>query len=146
MSCKNAETHDQWRTTPLRGGLMTLNHLDLHVPNVFQTRDFLTEFLGFKLISSPTAPTIAILEDQDGFVLVLQKQKLDTDRYPAGFHIGFYVEGQSIVDELQTRFKSAGYSPSDIEKSRRGYYFYVPAPGGFLVEINSRSCGGNGCL
>lgn len=117
---------------------MQLNHLDLHVPNVIESREFFINFLDFKLMSAPSSSAIAILEDESEFVLVLQKQKHPDDHYPEGFHIGFYVQEQTEVDERHQRLASSGFKVSKIEQNNRGYFFYVQAPGGFLVEINAR--------
>jgi catechol 2,3-dioxygenase-like lactoylglutathione lyase family enzyme len=117
---------------------MRLNHLDLHVPDVVETRDFFIKFLEFKLVSSPTASALAILEDGAGFVLVLQTQKHPSESYPAGFHIGFSVSERSAVNERRRLMAEAGHRVSEIESNKRGYFFYVHAPGGFFVEINCR--------
>ena len=139
MSDEKVETHDkQAKYAFLLEVLMQLNHLDLHVPDVIETRDFFTRFLGFKLISSPTASTLAILENESQFILVLQKQKSPGETYPDGFHIGFYVSGRSFVDQQHAQFTNAGFQVSRIESNKRGYFFYVHAPGGFFVEINAR--------
>ena len=118
---------------------MKLNHLDLHVPNVLETRDFFVGELGFTLISAPSASTIAILKDEGGFVLVLQKQKHPNEKYPEGFHVGFYVDNRSEVDALHIKFKEKGMKISDIDSNRRGYFFYTYAPGEILIEVNSTS-------
>ena len=58
---------------------MKLNHLDLQVNDVQQTVTFFEDAFGFQLQSNRRSSSIAILSDGDGFVLVLQRKKSETD-------------------------------------------------------------------
>lgn len=54
---------------------MHINHLDLQVDDVQATRVFFERYFGLTLQSNAASPAIAILTDENGFVLVLQKTK-----------------------------------------------------------------------
>lgn len=48
---------------------MSLNHLNLTVPDVQQTRDFFEKYFGFRLLSDQG--NLVVLSDESGFVLTL---------------------------------------------------------------------------
>ncbi|MGI8485167.1 MAG: VOC family protein [Thermomicrobiales bacterium] len=112
---------------------MTINHLNLCVPNVSATRDFFERFLGFQC-ARPN-DSISILVDDSGFVLTMMKAKADDSMtYPGSFHVGFYVE-EAEVHILYARMRTAYVDVGDISTLHRGTMFYVMAPGGVLIEI-----------
>jgi len=115
---------------------MTLNHINLSVPNVIETAGFFEKHFNFKT-QKAKANTIAILEDEVGFVLVLSNfPNTASFDYPADFHIGFYHENKEkvleIFDKLQADDLALTQEPGLI-RDRFGFYFY--APGRILVEI-----------
>lgn len=57
-------------------------------------------------------------------------------KYPGNFHIGFFVESEAKVDEMNRRLKEDGYDVAPPER-RHVYGFYTEAPGGFTVEIGA---------
>ena len=76
---------------------MKLNHLDLAVSNVAETRDFFVSYLGFQVKSEPS-DKMSILSGDDGFVLVISQLKTsDPPKYPGQFHIGFILKS---IDEV----------------------------------------------
>ena len=112
---------------------MTINHLNLCVPDVSVTRDFFERFLGFRC----TRPndSLSILEDDAGFVLTMMKAKPDdTTTYPGSFHVGFYID-EAEVYALHARMQLANIEAGEISTIHRGTMFYVIAPGGVLIEI-----------
>ena len=113
---------------------MKLNHLDLQVPDVQLTAAFLETHLGFEMLSSRQSPAIAILNDRHGFVLVLQRRKPE-ERFPEGFHIGFYLESEAEVLAFWERAEAAGLSPTPIQRNGRGTMTYCRAPGDFAIEV-----------
>ncbi len=117
---------------------MKLNHIDLQVPDVQETAAFFERWLGFTHTSSRTSPAIAILRGEDGFVLVLQRKKDESEQYPDGFHVGFLVEREDIVIDFQRRAREAGLVISDVDRNARGTMAYCHAPGGILVEVSCR--------
>ncbi len=115
---------------------MKLNHLDLQVDDVQTTARFFEELLDFELRSNRCSPAIAILDDRQGFTLVLQRRSAVA--YPEDFHIGFLVDDEATVHAFHARATQAGLSISDVDRNARGVMTYCRAPGGFLVEVSCR--------
>jgi catechol-2,3-dioxygenase len=116
---------------------MNINHLDLQVSDVERHTSFFERLFGLKRVSKPGSPVIAILEDDAGFVLVLQRRK-DTDRFPEGFHLGFYVDGPADVERLRERALNENVAVSGLIQNARGTTIYCTAPDGFWVEVAAR--------
>lgn len=119
----------------LQGNVMKLNHLNLTVTDVLAARDFLERYFGLRRMGGNAG--MAFLSDDDGFVLTLMKAGRATEvTYPGNFHVGFFVESDEIVDEINRRLKDDGF---DVAPPKRyhAYTFYVEAPGGFTVELGS---------
>jgi len=116
---------------------MKLNHLDLHVSNVQETVLFFERFFDLRLTTSRTSPAIAILDDEAGFVLVLQRNPAPS--YPEGFHLGFLVDDAETVRRTQAAAKSAGVEVSDVVVNNRGTMVYFAMPDGYSIEVSHRS-------
>ena len=58
-------------------------------------------------------------EDGWGFVLTLMKAKRTGVAYPGHFHIGFFVESEAKVDEINGRLREDGYDLSPPERVHR---------------------------
>jgi hypothetical protein len=114
---------------------MNLNHLDLQTTDVQALAAFFVEHFELVRRSNDRSPAIAILGDQAGFTLVLQRHAAPS--YPDGFHIGFIHAGVAPVREHHASLASAGLAPSAIEVDNRGTRFYVRAPGELLVEVST---------
>ena len=115
---------------------MRLNHLNLAVPDVSQTREFFETYFGFRCIASPGRDTLAVLEDESGFILNLSNFDKATEvQYPGAFHIGFMLENRERVDEMHERLKSGGFDVKPPRDYHGAWTFYFRAPGGFLVEV-----------
>jgi catechol 2,3-dioxygenase-like lactoylglutathione lyase family enzyme len=124
---------------------MKLNHLNLTVPDVLETRRFLETYFGLQGKVNPYTGqstdegaenrNFAVLFDDEGLVLTLigagKRSKVE---YPETFHIGFIQESEDRVNELYQRLKTDGFN---VEPPKRlhAWTFYVEAPGGFTVEI-----------
>ncbi|RJS21343.1 VOC family protein [Corallococcus sp. H22C18031201] len=117
---------------------MKLNHLDLQVPDVQRSVQFFERYFNFEMCSNRSSPAVAVMEDRHGLVLVLQRLKNPAEKYPEGFHIGFYVEDEALVHEVQAKARADGYEVSDIIRNNRGTMLYFKAPGDLLVEVNCR--------
>ena len=114
---------------------MRLNHLNLTVTDVLVARDFLERYFGLRNMGGNAG--MAFLSDDDGFVLTLMKAGKATEvAYPGNFHVGFFVESDEIVDEVNCRLKDDGFDVAPPEQ-HHAYTFYVEAPGGFTVELGS---------
>jgi catechol 2,3-dioxygenase-like lactoylglutathione lyase family enzyme len=114
---------------------MKLNHLNLTVTDVRAAREFLEKYFGLRSMGGNAG--MAFLSDDDGFVLTLMKAARTTEvAYPGNFHIGFFVESEAKVDEINRRLKDDGYAVASPER-HHAYTFYIEAPGGFSIELGS---------
>ena len=80
---------------------------------------------------------MAFLSDNDGFVLTLMKAGRTTEvKYPGNFHVGFFVESEEKVNEINRRLKDDGF---DVPPPQRLHVwtFYIEAPGGFTIEVGA---------
>ena len=116
---------------------MALNHLNLTVPNVPQTRAFFEKYFGFRpLAGAPQSDTFAVLIDESKFVLSMnnftEAEKVD---YPGAFHIGFRQDSREKVDAIYQRLKADGFDMKAPHEFHGGWTTYFRPPGGFLVEI-----------
>jgi catechol 2,3-dioxygenase-like lactoylglutathione lyase family enzyme len=114
---------------------MKLNHIDLQVPDVQEAVTFFERWFDFKLTTSKSSPAIAILDGDDGFVLVLQRRAVT---YPEDFHIGFLVDSPDTVIDFQRRAREAGLEISDVDCNNRGTMAYLRGPGRVLIEVSCR--------
>ncbi|MGP0063761.1 MAG: VOC family protein [Isosphaeraceae bacterium] len=116
---------------------MRLNHLDLTVPNVAQSRAFFETYLGFRCIVSVSRDDdFAVLTDEAGFALTLNNlDKARPVEYPGGFHIGFMQDSPERVDQFHQRLISDGF---DVESPRldHGAWTFSSAR---LADSSSRS-------
>jgi lactoylglutathione lyase len=124
---------------------MKLNHLNLTVTDVSETRKFLEKYFGLQGQVNPSTGesmeggkenrNFAVLFDDDGLVLTLIGAGKKTPvEYPGTFHIGFIQESEDRVNEINQRLKDDGF---DVQPPQRlhAWRFYVVAPGGFTVEV-----------
>jgi catechol 2,3-dioxygenase-like lactoylglutathione lyase family enzyme len=116
---------------------MRLNHLDLQVPDVPATAQFLAHHFGLSIVSNPRSPAIIIMSDDAGLVLVLQRRR-SGEGYPEGFHIGFLVDDAEAVRQKQAQLTRDGVACSAVEVNSRGVIFYLTAPGDITVEVSWR--------
>jgi lactoylglutathione lyase len=112
-----------------------LNHLNLTVTDVTAAARFLERY--FDLRAGGGNAGMAFLSDDDGFVLTLMKaRRSDPPAYPSTFHIGFFIDREERVDEINRRLKQDGFDVAAPKRSH-AYGFYVQAPGGFTVELGA---------
>jgi catechol 2,3-dioxygenase-like lactoylglutathione lyase family enzyme len=115
---------------------MKLNHLNLAVPNVSETREFFETYFGFRSVMKRDNNTLAVLIGDDGFVLALSNfDKVTEVEYPGAFHIGFMQDSRERVDEIYNRLTSAGFTAEPPREFHGAWTFYLRAPGGFIVEV-----------
>jgi lactoylglutathione lyase len=119
---------------------MSLNHLNLTVPDVAQTRAFFEKYFEFRSIverpSGRSSDALAVLIDKSGFVLSLNNfDKAEKVVYPGAFHIGFMQDSRQKVDAFYERLKADGFDSKPPHEFHGAWTFYFRAPGGFMVEI-----------
>jgi lactoylglutathione lyase len=115
---------------------MRLNHVNLTVPDVGETRKFFETHFGFRCVFAPGKEALAVLVDESGLVLTLNNfDKAERVEYPGAFHIGFMQENREAVDEIYKRLTAAGFDAAAPREFHGAWTFYLRAPGGFLVEV-----------
>lgn len=117
---------------------MKLNHLNLTVADVPETRRFLEKYLGLRSMegTKDDATFVGLLDD-GGFVLTLmQVGQVDETNYPASFHIGFLQESEVRVTEIYQRLKADGFDVEPPRQSGQGLDLYFLAPGGFTIQVS----------
>jgi predicted enzyme related to lactoylglutathione lyase len=122
-----------------------MNHIDLHVTDVAATSGFLTRYFGLTLRETRGRNFLAILNDDDGFEIVISQpiEKLggrsQDELGGVTYHIGFIQNERAdvdvIFDRLQDRDAELIGEPKEL---RGGYVFYCLAPGRILVEVGWR--------
>lgn len=117
---------------------MKLSHLNLCVYDVPEAIVFFQNIFDFQLVDQK-GDFVAGMIDGHGFQLVLSKLRSDhaeATPYPKDFHLGFYVETMSEVDQFYRKLAAAGIA-SEHEPSmiRGGYTLYFTALGGILFEV-----------
>jgi catechol 2,3-dioxygenase-like lactoylglutathione lyase family enzyme len=120
---------------------MKLNHLNLPVENVAESREFFEQYFDFKCIDTKGNDMLSVLIGTNGFTLVLMANQFNRNShstYPDALHIGFFVDTEEEVTGIYNRLKSGGI-PLDQEPSNmRGVFgFYFHAPGNILTEVSS---------
>ncbi|WNC16309.1 VOC family protein [Brevibacillus brevis] len=115
---------------------MKLSHLNLCVNDVSEAIAFFQHVFDFQLFDQK-GDFIAGMGDGHGFSLVLSKLRSDESvSYPTDFHLGFYVETMTEVDQFYQRLAEAGISADHEPKMiRGGYSLYFRALGGILFEV-----------
>ena len=114
---------------------MALNHLNLTVPDVPQTRAIFEKHFGFRCVAEP-ANGVIVLVDESGFVLTLNNfGKAAEVTYPGAFHVGFRQDSREQVDAIFQRLRANGFDMKPPHEFHGAWTFYFRAPGGFLVEV-----------
>jgi lactoylglutathione lyase len=114
---------------------MRLNHLNLTVTDVPSAVAFLEKYMGMSKMGGNAGLTV--LSDGGGFVLSLMKKGRNSDlKYPENFHIGFFVESEEKVNEINRRLKEDGFDVGPPQRLH-AWTFYVEAPGGFIIEVGA---------
>lgn len=114
---------------------MKLNHVHLMVTDVRAASAYLEKYFGLQNTGGNDGLTVLL--DNDGLVLMLMKMgRTGSDKYPDSFHVGFFVEGETQVDQLYHRLKEDGFEISPPER-HHAYSFYIGAPGGFTIEVGA---------
>ena len=116
---------------------MRLNHINLTVTSVPETRSFLEKYFGLRPIpGTEDHKNFAVLRDDGGLVLTLISAAKGTEvSYPPTFHIGFAQASQERVNEINRRLREDGFDVKPPGKAHGSWTFYFEAPGGFTIEV-----------
>lgn len=117
---------------------MTLNHLNLPVPDVAAAGAFFTTFFDFVPESSKDASSLAVLRGPGGFVLALMPLPAGAAAYPKAFHVGFGCATPAEVEAKHQQLVAAGYSAHQGPRPMRdSFVFYFQALSFLLVEVSA---------
>jgi lactoylglutathione lyase len=112
---------------------MTLNHLNLTVPDPVATSEFLARH--FALRPGGGNGGMQVLYDDQGLVLTLIKGRREDIRYPSTFHIGFIQPSEEHVNAINRRLRDEGVAVDPPARMHGAWTFYFPAPWGFTIEV-----------
>lgn len=106
--------------------MMTINHLNLVLPDVAKGISFFETYFQFSCIHVKGTNQVAVLKNAAGFTLVLMTQK-EPVAYPSQFHIGWMLENAAAVDRLYQQLSGDGFTMAHAPRPIRdsyGFYFY----------------------
>ncbi len=117
---------------------MTLNHLSFPSPDLQATTLFFEQQLGCTV---RRMGPFNILKHQ-GFDIVIEDARphgIDRVDWPHNFHIGFELPTRQAVADLYERLLAQGVSFTQaLHHALRGSRFFCQAPGGLVIEVNTR--------
>ena len=112
-----------------------LNHLSFPTTDVAETAAFFQKYLGCEVVAAGES----CLLERDGFDIVLDHVK-EAVTWPGNFHFGLELESLAEVDALYREFREGGvHMETEVFNNRRGSRFFCRAPGGVLIEVNTRA-------
>jgi lactoylglutathione lyase len=115
---------------------MTLNHINVAVPDVARSREFFETYFSLRCIAARGKNAIAVMTDDTGLVFSLSNFEHKSEvTYPSGFHIGFMQDSREQVDAMYDRLKAGGFEMDPPKEFHGAWTFYFHAPGGIVVEV-----------
>lgn len=112
-----------------------LNHLSFPTKHIHETAAFFQKYLGCEVVAVGEA---CLLKRHD-FDIVLDPAGEEMPLWPSHFHFGLELETLDDVHALYNEFKDDGvHMESEVFNNTRGSRFFCRAPGGVLIEINTR--------
>ena len=115
---------------------MHMNHINLSVPDIQETRAFLEKYFGLRFMGAPTANKIVVaLDESDSIIALSNFSNSDSYSYPPAFHIGFNLPSRADVDAMHERLTADGYKVGRRTEFHGAWTFYLDAPGGFVIEV-----------
>jgi catechol 2,3-dioxygenase-like lactoylglutathione lyase family enzyme len=113
-----------------------LNHLSFPTSNVAETAAFFEKYLGCEVVAAGEH----CLLKRNGFDIVLEHVEAETPVWPKNFHFGLEVDSLDDVHALYEEFRAGGVQmETEVFNNTRGSRFFCRAPGGVLIEINTRA-------
>jgi len=114
---------------------MKLNHINIVVTNVAEVVRFFEIYFNFKCTETKGDNIVAVLKGDDGFILVLMKDKEGKSTYPDAFHIGFMLDNAEQVNEIYLKLKNGGIDVGQEPRKIRdsfGFYFHFEK---IMIEV-----------
>ncbi|MEE9320359.1 MAG: VOC family protein [Granulosicoccus sp.] len=116
---------------------MTLNHLNLPVPDPVGMQDFLVKYFDMEPMRKGN-DAMALLTDKNGMQLLLMGSRLSGQAettYPGAFHIGFRQESEDDVNQINQAMKADGLNVSEPSRVHGAWTFYFRSPWGVMIEV-----------
>lgn len=115
---------------------MHMNHINLSVPDVQETRAFLEKYFGLRFMDASTTNKIVVaLDESDSIIALSNFSNSDSYSYPAAFHVGFNLPSRAEVDAMHERLTADGHKVGRRTEFHGAWTFYLDAPGGFVIEV-----------
>lgn len=115
---------------------MHMNHINLSVANVRETKVFMETYFDLKFLGGPNPEKIVAALDENGSLIALSNFSENDDfKYPGTFHIGFNLSSREKVDAMHDRMTTDGLKIGKLIEFHGAWTFYVNAPGGFIIEV-----------
>lgn len=115
---------------------MRLNHINLSVPDIQETRKFLETYFGLRFMDPPENDKIVVALDKNDTLIALSNfSNREEFSYPATFHVGFNLPSREEVDALHDRLVADGYKVGRRTELHVAWTFYLHAPEGFMIEV-----------
>ncbi|MDQ0625068.1 VOC family protein [Paraburkholderia graminis] len=112
-----------------------LNHLSFPTNDVAETAAFFEKYLGCEIAAAGEHRLLK----RDGFDIVLEHVSEETPVWPKNFHFGLEVATLNDLHTLHDEFLKGGvHMETGVFNNTRGSRFFCRAPGGVLIEINTR--------
>jgi catechol 2,3-dioxygenase-like lactoylglutathione lyase family enzyme len=113
-----------------------LNHLSFPTVNVAETAAFFEKYLGCEVVAAGRH----CLLKRNGFDIVLEQVEQEIPVWPKNFHFGLEVDTLEDVHTLYREFLADGVQmETEVFNNTRGSRFFCRAPGGVLIEVNTRA-------
>lgn len=113
-----------------------LNHLSFPTTNVAETAAFFEKYLGCEVVAAGEHRLLK----RNGFDIVLEQVTEEVPVWPKNFHFGLEVDSLDDVHTLHDEFLAGGvHMETGVFNNTRGSRFFCRAPGGLLIEVNTRA-------
>ena len=116
---------------------MTLNHLNLPVPDPVAMQDFLVKFFDMEPMRKGNG-AMALLTDKNKMQLVLMGPRMTgmtASVYPATFHIGFRQDSEADVNRINAAMKADGFDVPAPSRTHGAWTFYFRSRWGVVIEV-----------
>jgi catechol 2,3-dioxygenase-like lactoylglutathione lyase family enzyme len=118
---------------------MKLNHLNLSVPNVAETKQFFETYFEFTCVDEKGNNALVVLNGKDNFILTLMSDSFNKSgafTYPNAFHFGFIFSTEAEVNSIYEKLKNGGITVEhEPGKIRNSYGFYFTFQDRLMIEI-----------
>jgi len=113
-----------------------LNHLSFPTTDVAETAAFFEKYLGCEVVAAGEHRLLK----RNGFDIVLEHTTGEAPVWPNNFHFGLEVASLDDLHTLHDEFLQGGVQmETGVFNNTRGSRFFCRAPGGLLIEVNTRT-------